>query len=218
MQFGPIDIVFFAVLVSQLFIATIASWNLRGLSRKFSQPLGSKVTIVELLQKYSRMYAAVNIKVDADVPGPAGVEADALLLNRKIVYSSGLYHNVFVLFQMLLLLPAYTLLRKTRRVQAGLFLLEILIYVAHVYVYEPLGVVAAFVGFGLLATSFVYQSYLGDILNEVYELSVDLLELDDVESLRAQVLIKEMQAQAFTYAVEPLIWLVKFVFPIRSTP
>ena len=50
--FGLSHIIFIAVLAAQLAIASMAAWELYRLPRKFSQPLGSRVTIVELLQKY----------------------------------------------------------------------------------------------------------------------------------------------------------------------
>lgn len=212
--FGLSHIIFLAVLIAQLAIAAIAAWELYRLPRKFSQPLGSKVTIVELLQKYSRIFESISIRVDAQIRQPARVYADVLLVNKRQVYGAHLYPGVYTLYQLMLMWPRYRKALQVYRLQFFFMLLEVALFVASLYFGEILVVPALLIGIVLLIASFVYQAFLFNLWLEVGEVAVDLLELDKVEQARIKQMVRQMPAQAFVYAVEPVIWVIRFILPI----
>jgi len=213
--FGLSHIIFFAVITAQVALAVIAAWELYGLPRKYSQPLGSKVTIVELLQKYSRIFESISIRVDAQIRQPARISADVLLVNKREVYGALLYPGVYTLYQLLLMWPRHRMALRIYRVQLLIIIVEAALFILGLYFGEILVVVALLIGIVLLIVSFVYQAFLFSIWEEVKDVAIDLLELDKVEQARIKQLVRRMPSQAFIYAVEPVIWIIRFILPIN---
>jgi hypothetical protein len=212
--FGLTHIIFLAVFATQVAIAAIAVWELYRLPRKFAQPLGSKVTIVELLQKYSRIFESISIRVDAEIRQPAKAYADVLLVNKRQVYGAHLYPSVYTLYQLLLMWPKYRKTLNVFQIQIVLVIAEVALFIAGLYFGEGFILIALLLGIILLIVSFIYQSFLSTLWKEVQDVAIDLLDLDKVEQARVKQLIRQMPAQAFVYAVEPMIWVIRFILPV----
>lgn len=214
-MYSVLLIVAIILLAIQFVLGLSSLHNSHRLHDRFTTPLGSKISVAELLEKYSRVIEPINIKVNSNITKVAVSRGDLLHVNRELVYRTDLFVNASTLWYINLTKRKNHRIMRYQRLQILLFLLELGLLALAVWRFNVLiwGVV-------VLATVLIISSFLlaleyEGLLEEFYVLGTDLLDLDEVESARFKSFGEELKQESTAYAMIPVVWLVNFLNPFR---
>jgi hypothetical protein len=213
MNSGLEIIIIAALWITQIALGVLSLWRSRKLHRKFAYALASRTSVVDLLEKFSRVYGPINVKVNAAIKQPAILRPDILWVNREVAYNSDLYSTFYTSFQlaMLNLNSRWFQMLLPWQVLAyfGQIIVAVLVFtVSQAYLPVLLGIAA-----GLFVVSLFLYFYSAYISETAVEIAADLLDLDKVEIKRAQLLASLFQADIFKYSIYPIIWVIRFIIP-----
>lgn len=199
-------LIFLIVLIMLQVIPSLYSLLFKtGLDKKYNFPIGEMAEAAEVLENYVKIYNPVNLRVNADIPTPAIAEKEFVLINKNKMYQFDLFTNFYMLFQLELSKAKYSFQRQYHVVQNLLFLFQ-LVSVGLFFIIENevaiyfLWAAIIFQAFILLSIVFIFQGY-KKIFRKTLDVSLDLLNLDDVEYARAKALAKDLQYQAYNYPI-----------------
>ncbi len=203
------------LLTLQLLLAFASLWERRNLERRFAYPLGSRMSNADLLEIYSRVVRPINIKVNARIKQAAAVFGDAILINQRHVYRKDLYVTCYTIWLIKFTDLENLDVQRNFRFQGILFGLElILIVVAYLTGAIIVVATALWVAIMLFGFSYFMQLRYAKIVEEYHILAKDLLDLDPIESARAEILAEKLKTETFSYPFLPLIWIIRFISPL----
>lgn len=203
---------FFVLLIALLLIFVFFTIKTTNLDDRFSYSLSSKVSLAELLQKYSRIYGSLDIKVNANITGPVLYEHGLLYINKNYVYKPNLYVGVIALLE----------IEKGRRKRNYWYsilmaTLMILILIGSVlgilYSYWILGIVDICILLLLFLSFLSYKRKVWEY-SEILDIARDLLELNNEESSLATKLLLLLAEREYIFAPNMVVRLLRFFLPL----
>ncbi|MCA9387166.1 hypothetical protein KC669_03980 [Candidatus Dojkabacteria bacterium] len=210
-------LVFNIIFIIQIMLAIFARITRYKIAERYDYPLGSMTSSSEALENYVKIYRQVNIKVHNVMPSPAIAEEEFVIINRDKIYDSTLYTNFFTLFQLVLSKKENGFARKVFLIQNFLFFLQLVLFVLSLILQINwsnvliIGAIALQV-INILLSIFGFINY-QEILEEAFEVSADLLDLDEVEQARAESLQNDLAYTVYEYPFEFFKRLFSFVIP-----
>ncbi len=216
MNAGLEMIIIAAIWFTQILLGILSLWRSRHLDRKFAYPLASKTSVVNLLEKYSRIYGAINVKVNAVIKQPALLRPEILWINRAAAYNEDLYSTFFTTFQLALLNLSNHWFQAVLPWQMLAYMAQIGLAILALAKSQDYLILVVLVSAGLLIVSWALYFYAAFISATALDMASDLLDLDEIEVTRAKRLAGLFQTDIFKYAIYPVVWLVKFILPARS--
>jgi len=203
---------FFVLLTALLLIFVFFAIKTSNLDNRFSYSLSSKVTLAELLQKYSRIYGSLDIKVNANIAGPVLYEHGLLYINKRYVYKPNLYVGVIALLEI-------EKGRKKKSYWYSILMAFLMIFiiigsvVGIAHSYWVLGAVDVCILLILFLSFLSYKRRVGEY-GEILDLSKDLLELNNEESDLAIKLLLLLAEKEYVYAPSMVVRLLRFFLPL----
>lgn len=209
--------IFTTLLFAQIIIGVFAWRHRMKLPRRYSHYLSEMITPAVALENYSKIYRSIGLKVNAHIHDPAYALTDFVLISKRHMYVPDLFTNYFTIFQLELSKKEHEHLRALNSYQNILFTLQnVLLVVSLVLTDIParIAILAAIsIQVILIILSFLGYLTFNFILDEVHEIAKDLLNLDEVETARAESLKSELSYRVFEYPFETLWRLYQFFKP-----
>jgi hypothetical protein len=209
-------VIFGALAMVQLILATIAWWERRHSHLRMDFPLSSQTSVVDLLEKYSRIHGPLDVKVNVAIDRPASLDKHGtLLINRSHVYRTSSYPTFYTLYQIMLGREQQRELRLLRLATIFIFSLQIITCALAIWVLDVF--IWASVIFALVALllSIYWEHQHQQVLKQSVELAIDLLDLDEVEQIRMVGLAESFKGEGFKYIHYPVTTVIKFLLPRR---
>jgi hypothetical protein len=211
---GSIVIAFIVLFFAQLLIGIAAYFHNKAIPGKFLYTLTHLNDPASTLESYIKIYRKIGIKVNAQIDQPALAKEDFILIKRDTVYDKDLYTNFYVLLQLELTKKTYNFLRLIKPYQNILFYLSLIIFIFGLSWQTELKNYLIILAFTLeiiilIITLLAYELFL-IALNESFEVSKDLLNLDELEQVRTKKLINALKYQVFEYPIDIPLKLIHF--------
>ncbi|BCX14258.1 MAG: hypothetical protein KatS3mg085_790 [Candidatus Dojkabacteria bacterium] len=192
--------------LSQLIIGIRVYFQQKNIPFKFNYPLTKLPDPATILENYMKIYRKIGIKVNAKIDAPALAKEDFILVKRDTVYDKDLFTNFYVLLQLELTKKTYNFLRNLKSIQNILFFSSIFLFIlaigfnneiqkfllATTLILQILTIFATILGYELISIA----------LDETYEVAKDLLDLDELEQVRTQKLMKDLKYMVFDYPLD----------------
>ncbi len=208
------------VLILLFFVQIILSIYSKFLNYKlqfrYRFETSSGVEPVELLEKYSRIYQKINLKVNAQISQPAIAINNLVLVNRNEMYKPTLYNN-FIVSLSLVEAKIAKVIQRIHTFQSVIFLVQLLNFtlafnISSVsYSYFVFGGIALVIFQLLLSTMVLF--YKRGLLLRALEITQDLAELTQEEVETLLDLISNLQFTPFEYPINLLTSIVLFFIP-----
>lgn len=207
------SLIFVAILVVQLILAGITLNDRRQLHRQHNFPLSSQTNMVELLQKYSAIHEALNLKVNANISGPVERRGDTLWINRAHVYRAEAYPTLLAIYQIRSSNDHRQFLKLGKLVLGLMFVAEISLAALGTLV-NPVFMWAAIITAVISLIISMYVEYqIKQLLEETLEIGTDLLDLDKVEQVKAIELLQRLRGDGFIMSYWPIRTTFRFLWP-----
>jgi hypothetical protein len=210
-------IIFLTILAIQFLLAVYAKVVRHRIDEKYNYPLSEEIEAATVLEQYSAIYRTVNIRVHAKIPIPAFAHNEFLLVNRDRIYDTDLFTNFFTVYQLELTRREHNMARRLHIGQNILFFLQLAFFIvglaiqydwAYILIFISVGIQVFLITFGFIGF-FMYQL----ILNDAYQVALNLLQLDDVEQARAEQLKNDLAFQVLEYPLDFIVRVFLFLIP-----
>lgn len=210
-------LVFFILLLIQ-FLLGIYSWIIvKNLSHKYSFILGSQKEPAETLEVYKESNKKLKLKATHNLDQPAYSDSNFLLIDSKKMYAKDLYTNFLVIYQLELTKDENSFIRNLGMYQNILFIFEIVFFVVSISILTELSPFITIIPVVLQAISIFLSVFAYTIqeimLADVLATSEKILELDNVESARAEALKEDLKTSVFQYPFEIAWKIFQFLKP-----
>jgi hypothetical protein len=210
-----IGLIFVLITLLQFSLATYAWLVRKQLPERFSHILGELTEPANVLENYMKIYRKLSLRVNAQINEPVLAEREFLLVNRESMYNPDLFTNFYTIFQLELTKSANTFARSRIFIfQNLLFFTQIVVFIFSI-IYQSEVLMAVAIGAALFSFLLAILGFIiyGQILDSTFEISLDLLNLDDVEQARAEALKNDLRYRVFEYPFD-IIWkIVQFFKP-----
>ncbi len=201
----------------QLTIALYA-WSLKpSIVRKYKNIISSQLDPSLVLEKYSKKFKNITIRVNNALDDVAFSEKGYVMFRQKSLYKKDLYTNFMSLYYLYLSQNRYYRLSKINYLPNLLFPLQIITLIAGLVttfeLINPFIILTFVIQIFLLLLSLVNFYTLNSFLNKLHKDATKILELDDLEEERAKSLKSDLSYRVFEYPYE-IIWrVIQFIKP-----
>ncbi|MCA9379289.1 hypothetical protein KC640_02575 [Candidatus Dojkabacteria bacterium] len=209
-------IIFCAIWIAQLVMAIASEWRGRNLPRRFGAALLDGNAIADVLEKYSRFYEPINIRVNSQIWQPAVISGDTLHINRRLVRKNDLYLTLYTILQLHLLKEENRYFRNYHILQFVLFVLESVMFILALQVDVLWLLPAVIAAVVLLSSSIVMYILLGELVIDVLDTAYVLLDMTNLERAMALDLARLWREGSFRYAFSPVKVVLGFFVPRRT--
>lgn len=209
--------IFITLLIVQILFGIASAIHKRKLPQRYAHILTALPDPANTLERYIRIYRSVNLRVNAQIEEPALAQNDFILLKRDHMYNQDLYTNFFLLAQLELTKKMYRFLRELYMFQNIFFISGIITFVAGLgfdseYSYYFVAVAVALHVLTIFLSTIAFFLY-EFMLEEVILIANDLLDLDELEHVRAQQLATDFKYRVFEYPIDIPVRLLYFFKP-----
>jgi hypothetical protein len=205
------------VLVIQIILAIASVLAHRNIEKKYSFILSEGYAAATALEYYVRIFRKVDVNVDAPIKQIAHAEEEYILVNKKKMYNTDLYSNLYLLFQLELTQKKYGFLRNLYIYHNILFFFQMVFLVAFFFVPTEMQFYFAVATLAIQAINILLCMWsvhmYTDILDEAQLKAADLFNFDDIDDARAEQLANELRYRAFDYPFDVLWKFVRFLLP-----
>ena len=196
------------MLIMQVIMAILNISNRKRHALRLNFVLSSRTSTVDMLQKYSRIFDPLDIKVNADITDPAKFKDGMLHINRDWVYEHHAYPNLLALLE-IVQAEQGNFVSWVVKLQQILFIAELgLLY--GLFVNEWFAVLALPVAMVVLGLGVYAEVKIGQHIDKTIDIATDLLDLDEFEVEWSQKLLAVYQNQAHTYPVDLVVSIYRF--------
>lgn len=210
--FSVIFVIAAIILLMQLILAVLMQLELKKYGDKYNFYHSSQMTMVDLLERFSRDYGKINLKVNRRVPDVAMWIGDTLAVDNKAVYRKDALAGILVVRELLGgLLGHFENVNWLLAVQRFVFLIELVaIVVALTWQTTIGGIVAVCAGLFCIVLNVLVERQQANFLDVVLRRTSELLDWDNVEQAKGEKLIHQFEGEGYWYVSFPIVWLVRF--------
>lgn len=208
-------IIFIAIWIVQVFTGIIVEWRSRNLYRRFALKISDTSTLIDLLEKYMRIYEPLNVRVGARIWQPSLFKGELLFINDRFAHRSNLYILLHTILQAAMAREENKFLRNIHVWQVVAYTLQVALFVLAI-VNDPLWLIPAIiVGVVLIVSSVFFYIVYGEMLIEVLDMAYILIDLSEHERKLSLALVNLWKEEMFKYGFVPARMLFRFIVPKR---
>lgn len=211
---APVLIILWIVLlVVQILLALVVILDRRGVhNRDF--PISSMRTVADTIETYSRVHGSINVKVNPQIPTPAMLIQDTVLISRNHAYQTTLYPNFLALYMIQRTSIQSQQWFQLESILPWVFLGEIIIGGVGILAFPELLWAAITVALMLIIATVAIERHLHSIRERTLEIAQDLLDLDNVEFARAAKLVRKLGGDGALYPIVLVNRTISFISPL----
>ncbi len=213
-----LQVLIFAILLAiEVFLGIYSKLIGRNISKKYHYILSSQIEPIKILEIYREKFNKLDLKASPKLHGIVYSGDEFVVVNSKQMYAKDLFTNYFILLNLELSKKENTFLRDIATYQTILFIFQFLFLGVSLFIKteytEILFLIPIVIEVVLfLLTIFGYILY--DIaLSEVDDIAAELLDLDEIEVIRAERLKNDLKFKVFEYPISILSNLLNFLRP-----
>lgn len=213
-----LPIVLVALILTQVILALLHARYNQQYAQKHDFPLISRTTTVELLEKFSRIYEPIDIKVNAAISTPALYQGGVLRINKEWVYEHRAFATLNTLVELVKMQHGWEW-QQLQMWQKLLLVLQVSLLIAGIN--QPVVVVVSLLlVLTQLSLSIYFAAKMEDIIKQAIEIGRDLLDLNVVELEQAPRVLRHLLSDPYTYPVQLVQDVIYFLFGFfsKSTP
>jgi hypothetical protein len=205
------------ILIIQFLLAFASILAHRNIEKKYNFILSEGYAAATALEYYVRIFGEIDVNVDAPITETAVAEEGYILLNKKKMYDTDLYTNLYLLFQLELTNKKYNFLRNLYVWHNVLFFLQIITLITFFFIPEDFQFYLAVATLTIQSINILLSIWSVDmytkILDEAQIKAADLFNFDNIDDARAEQLANELRYRAFDYPLDVVWKFVRFLLP-----
>lgn len=210
--FSVIIVIAAIILLMQLILAVLMRLELKKYSDKYNFYHSSQMSMVDLLERFSRDYGRINLKVNRRVPDVAAWMGDTLAVDNKAVYRKDALAGILVMRAALGgLLGHFENVNWMLGIQRAVFILELVAFIWALIGQTVVGgIISICAGLFCIVLNMLIERQQANFLDVVLRRASELLDWDNVEQAKGEKLIHQFEGEGYWYVSFPFIWIVRF--------